>query len=161
MRYLIRSVKYFVQLMVILVVVIAILIVAKVVDSDISKIFVNGYDSLWQIAILMAVFAAIYPRFGYVRREVTVPGSDDEAEPILHSVMDAHGYVEESADSSRSPGMTEKSFRSFRKKAAGDRLTRLWEDRITATRTAFGYELEGSGKDVARLCNAVRDKVDM
>ena len=37
MRYLIRSVKYFVQLMVILCLIIAILIVAKVVDADISK----------------------------------------------------------------------------------------------------------------------------
>ncbi|MBQ6556856.1 MAG: hypothetical protein IJL86_04860, partial [Bacteroidales bacterium] len=65
MRYFIRSVKYFVQLMVILTLIIVILVVAKVVDSDISKIFVNGYDSLWQIALLMAAFAAIYPRLGY------------------------------------------------------------------------------------------------
>ena len=78
MRYLIRSVKYFVQLMVILCLIIAILIVAKVVDADISRIFVNGYDSLWQIALLMAVFAAIYPRFGYARRQAIVPGSDEE-----------------------------------------------------------------------------------
>ncbi|MBR4808789.1 MAG: hypothetical protein IK031_00735, partial [Bacteroidales bacterium] len=78
MKYLIRAVKYFVQLTVILSLIIAILIVAKVVDSDISKIFVNGYDSLWQIALMMAAFAAIYPSFGYGRRRVVVPGSDDE-----------------------------------------------------------------------------------
>ena len=68
MRYLVRALKYFVQLMVILTIIIAILIVAKVVDSDISQIFVNGWDSLWQIALLMAAFAAVYPKIGYVRR---------------------------------------------------------------------------------------------
>ena len=69
MKYIIRSIKYFIQLMVILALIIAVLIVAKVVDSDISKIFVNGYDSLWQIALMMAAFAAIYPRFGYSKRQ--------------------------------------------------------------------------------------------
>ena len=150
MRYFIRSVKYFVQLMVILALIIAILIVAKVVDSDISKIFVNGYDSLWQIALLMAAFAAIYPRLGYARREALVPGSDEETGPLLHQVMYAHGYAEESS--------ADPQVRIYRKRAVADRLTRLWEDRISVRRCATGYELEGINKDVVRLCNALRDK---
>lgn len=150
MRYFIRSVKYFVQLMVILVIIIAVLIVAKIVPGDISKIFVNGYNSLWQIALLMAVFAAIYPRFGYLRREAVVPGSDDEIEPVLRKVMEAHGYVEEPQGKD--------GVRAFRKKSVGDKLTRLWEDRITVTRCATGFELEGIGRDVTRLVNALRDK---
>lgn len=136
--------------MVILAIIIAVLVLAKVVDSDISKIFVNGYNSLWQIALMMAVFAAIYPRFGYLRREAVVPGSDEEVEPVLRRVMEAHGYVEE-------PGRKEDE-RSFRKKSVGDRLTRLWEDRICITRSATGFELEGIGRDVTRLCNALRDR---
>ena len=91
MRYIIRSVKYFVQLMVILALIIAVLVLAKIVPGDISKIFVNGYDSLWQIALLMAVFAAIYPRLGYVKRQAVVPGSDEETLPVLDSVMRTHG----------------------------------------------------------------------
>ena len=91
MRYIVRAVKYFFQLMVILALIIAILVVAKVVDADISKIFVNGYDSLWQIALMMAAFAAIYPRFGYVRRQALVPGADEEVEPVLRRVMESHG----------------------------------------------------------------------
>ncbi len=149
MRYLIRSVKYFVQLMVILCLIIAILIVAKVVDADISRIFVNGYDSLWQIALLMAVFAAIYPRFGYARRQAIVPGSDEETAPLLERVMSAHGYEKEN----RTDGVL-----AYRKRSVGDRLLRLWEDRITVTRFVSGYELEGSGKDVVRLINALRDQ---
>ena len=148
MRYLIRSAKYFVQLMVILAIIIAILIVAKVVDSDISKIFVNGYDSLWQIALMMAAFAAIYPRFGYAKREAVVPGDDEEAGAVLSRVMAAHGYEKEN----RTDWVL-----AYRKRSAGDRFTRLWEDRVTVTRSMTGYELEGSNKDIVRLINALRD----
>lgn len=137
--------------MVILSLIIAILIVAKVVDSDISKIFVNGYDSLWQIALLMAVFAAIYPRFGYAKRQAIVPGSDEETAPVLERVMAAHGYEKEN----RADGVL-----AYRKRSAGDRLLRLWEDRITVTRFVSGYELEGSNKDVIRLINALREQND-
>ena len=47
---------------------------------------------------------------------------------------------------------------AYRKRSVGDRLLRLWEDRITVTRFVSGYELEGSGKDVVRLINALRDQ---
>lgn len=148
MRYLIRAAKYFVQLLIILSLIIAILVVAKVVEADISQIFVNGYDSLWQIALLMAVFAAIYPRFGYVRRPALVPGNDEEAGAVLDRVMVAHGYERES----RKDGKL-----SYRRRSVGDRLMRLWEDRISVERVATGYELEGIGRDVVRLVNALRD----
>ena len=147
MRYLIRALKYYVQLMVILTLIIVILIVAKVVAADISQIFVNGYDSLWQIALLMAVFAGIYPRFGYTSQQVVVPGSDEETLPLVEKVMAAHGYVKET----RSDGVL-----AYRKLSAGTRLLRMWEDRITVTRFVSGYGLEGPGKDVVRLANALR-----
>ena len=149
MIYLIRAVKYFVQLLVILALVIAILIVAKVVDSDISQIFVNGYDSLWQIALLMAVFAAIYPKFGYASRQAIVPGSDEETMPMLERVMESYGYKREE----RTDGVL-----AFRKAHIPDRVMRLWEDRITVTRFVSGYELEGANKDVVRIVNALRDR---
>ena len=133
----------------ILALVIAILIVAKVVDSDISQIFVNGYDSLWQIALLMAVFAAIYPKFGYASRQAIVPGSDEETMPVLESVMESYGYKREE----RTDGVL-----AFRKAHIPDRVMRLWEDRITVTRFVSGYELEGANKDVVRIVNALRDR---
>ena len=147
-RYLLRSVKYFIQLMIILTLVIAILIVAKVVDSDISKIFVNGYDSLWQIALIMAAFAAIYPRFGYAARRVVVPGSDEEVMPVLEKVMAARGYEREK----RADGRI-----CYRKSSIPDRIIRLWEDRISVERLATGFELEGYNRDVVRLVNSLRD----
>ncbi len=150
MRYFIRAAKYFVQLLVILSLIIAILMVAKVVESDLSKIFVNGYDSLWQIAILMMVFSALYPRLGYARREAVIGGPDEEVYPVLERVMMAHGYSREQ----RTDGKI-----CYRKAAFGDRLTRLWEDRITVDRIATGFGLEGYNRDVVRLVNSVRDAV--
>ena len=149
MRYVIRAAKYFVQLLVILSLIIAILMVAKIVDTDISQIFVNGYDSLWQIALLMLAFAAMFPRLGYARREAVVGGSDEEVYPVLERVMTAHGYSREM----RTDGKV-----CYRKVAFGDRLTRLWEDRITVDRVATGFGLEGYNRDVVRLVNALRDQ---
>ncbi|MBO4567153.1 MAG: hypothetical protein J5695_07995 [Bacteroidales bacterium] len=150
MKYIIRAVKYFVQLMVILSLIIAILIVAKIVDSDISKIFVNGYDSLWQIALMMAAFAAIYPSFGYGRRRVVVPGADEEVLPVLDKVMTAYRYEREK----RTDGRV-----CYRKASVPDRILRLWEDRISVERLATGFELEGYNRDVVRLVNALRDAI--
>lgn len=144
--------------MVILAIIVTILVVAKVVESDISKIFVNGYNSLWQIALMMAAFAAIYPRFGYTRRQALVPGADEEVEPVLKQVMEAHGYIEEKGDSSHSLRMTDGRVRRFRKKSVADRVMRIWEDRITVERCATGFELEGISRDVVRLVNALRSQ---
>ena len=146
MRYLVRSLKYFVRLAVILVVVLAILMVARIVPSNVEQLFVNGYDSLWQIALLIAVFAAVYPKFGYCSRRVIVPGSDEETKPLLDNVMTSHGYAREQ----RADGKL-----CYRKTAAGDKLIRLWEDRITVDRLVSGYELEGRARDVVILAGAL------
>ena len=108
----------------------------------------NGYDSLWQIALMMAAFAAIYPRFGYARRQAIIPGSDEEATPQLEKAMTAFGYEKEL----RSDGVL-----AYRKRSAADKFMRLWEDRITVTRFVSGYELEGPNKDIVRLINSIRN----
>lgn len=155
MRYFIRAVKYFLQLMLILALIVAVLMLTGMVDSDISKVFVNGWDSLWQIALMMAAFAAIYPRFGYVRRSVMRQGagesaawtSPEEQYDALKRAMEATGYVQER----RTDELV-----CYRKRSAGDRITRLWEDRITVSFVPGGLELEGFGRDVIRICNALR-----
>ena len=65
MKYIIRSLKYFCYLIIILTLIILALVLTGFVEADLSKMFVNGYDSLWQIALIMLAFALIYPRFGF------------------------------------------------------------------------------------------------
>ena len=152
MRYLIRSAKYFVYLLVVLALVIGVLVAAKIVEADLSSMFVNGYDSLWQIALIMAMFAAVYPRFGYASRDVHAPGSDEELLPAVREVMDGRGYrLEEQA-----PDGT----LTFRKRAPFAKAARLWEDRLTFTRIAAGYTVEGRTKDVAPCCSALEFKLN-
>ena len=124
MKYFIRSVKYFFYLLVILAIIITILVLAGFVEADISKIFVNGYDSLWQICLIMAVFAAIYPRFGFSSRTAHVYGSPEDVRPLLLKVMDLHGYrLEKDGGDSL----------TFVKRSVISRLLKMWEDRITVS----------------------------
>ena len=97
MKYFIRSLKYFCYLILILAVIIAALVLTGFVEADLSKMFVHGYDSLWQMALVMLVFALIYPRFGFSRRTVQLNGSPEEVRPGVLRVMEGLGYVPEDA----------------------------------------------------------------
>ena len=146
MKYLVRSVKYFLYLLAILCVILAILVATKMVSGNISEMFVNGYDSLWQIALIMLVFSLIYPRFGYTSRGILVPGATDEILPGIEDVMRLHGYVVESK---------EEDIVRFRKRSAAARFAKLWEDRLTFSRTATGFSVEGRTKDLVRIVSAL------
>ena len=146
MKYLIRALKQFVYLTVFLCLILFILVKAGLAQADISEMFVNGYDSIWQIALIIAAFAAVYPRLGYSSREVHAYGSDEELRPGLREVMEDRGYRLEKED-----GETV----CFVKRAPLTRLIKMWEDRITVTRTATGFSVEGLTKDVVRIVSAL------
>lgn len=146
MKYFIRAVKYFFYLLIILALIITVLIIAGFVEGDISKIFVNGYDSLWQIALIMAVFAAIYPRLGFSSRTAHVYGSPEEVEDRLTTVMGLHGYKLGKKD-----GQT----MAFVKRSPFARAINMWEDTITVCPAATGLELEGRTKDLVRLVSGL------
>ncbi len=146
MKYIVRAVKYFIYLIVLLTLIIAVMVLAGFVESDVSKIFVNGYDSLWQIGLLMAVFAVIYPRFGFSTRTAHFYGTPEEADAALRNVMDLHGYKLEKE---------EDGVKCFIKRSPVSRLLKMYEDRIVVTRTAAGLEMEGLTKDMVRLASGI------
>ena len=146
MKYLIRALKYFVYLTIILVLIILILVKLKLANADLSQMFVNGYDSLWQIALIIAAFSAVYPKFGFSSRPARLAGSDSEIRPGVMEVMDEHGYKLE---------MEEDGRMSFVKRAPFSRAMKMWEDRITLSRTIDGYSVEGLTKDIVRIISAL------
>ena len=147
MRYLIRSVKYFLYLFIILSLMIAVLMALNLVESDLDKLFVNGRDSLWQIALLMAVFAAIYPRFGYTTRFVPMAGSFEELRPGAVEMMKASGYVlEKEAEGSL----------SFHRRSPLSRAMKMFEDRISFTHALGGWNIEGHSRDVMVIASKLR-----
>lgn len=146
MKYLVRSIKYFFYLLIILALVIVALVAFKVVDSDISTMFVNGYDSLWQIALVALFFALIYPRVGFTTRKAYMPGAPEQVSETVKEVLAGRGYELETAEGD---DMT------FRKKSFSTRMFKMWEDRLSFEKTPTGYNVEGLTKDLVRVISAL------
>jgi hypothetical protein len=146
MKYIIRSLKYYCYLIILLTLIILALVLTGFVEADLSKMFINGYDSLWQIALIMLAFAALYPRFGFSKRTVHLYGSPEELRPDIVKVMDVLGYrLENETDSSW----------SFLRRSGMSRALKMWEDRITLTASAAGLEAEGLTRDLVRVVSAL------
>ena len=146
MKYLIRSVKYFCYLIILLALIILALVLTGFVEADLSKMFVNGYDSLWQIALIMLVFALIYPRFGFSKRTAHVYGSPEELRPDVMKVMEGLGYR---LECEKDGGY------QFLRRSGLSRALKMWEDRITMTTGGAGLEVEGLTRDLARIVSAL------
>lgn len=149
MKYLLRAVKYFLSLAVLFCLIIAALVAVKMVDADLSTMFRNGTDSLVQIAVIGAVFALIYPRFGYCERTVAVFGSIAENLADISEIMKVRGYVLESKDDTKAV---------FHKSFLLTRIMRLGEDKITITSDVRGLSVEGATKDVVRIITAIETR---
>ena len=146
MKYLVRAIKYFFYLLLILALVIFALAAFKIVDSDLSTMFVNGYDSLWQMAGVTFLLALCYPKFGFSTRKAYVKGPAEETSAQVKSVMENHGYSLETAEGDN---MT------FRKNSQLARALKMWEDRVTFTKTVTGYDVEGLTRELARLVSGI------
>jgi hypothetical protein len=146
MKYLIRSVKYFCYLIILLALIILALVLTGFVEADLSKMFVNGYDSLWQIALIMLVFALIYPRFGFSKRTAHLFGSPEELRSDVVKTMERLGYR---LEGERDGGW------SFLRRSGFSRALKMWEDRITMTTGGAGLEVEGLTRDLARIVSAL------
>lgn len=146
MKYIVRSLKYFCYLLVLLVIIILALVLTGFVEADLSKMFINGYDSLWQIALVMLFFALIYPRFGFSKRTAHLYGSPEELRPTIIKVMEGLGY--------RLEGEEEGGFR-FLRRSGLSRALKMWEDRITITPSGAGLEIEGLTRDLSRIVSGL------
>ena len=157
LKYIIRAIKYFFYFAILLTIILTILIMAHVVDGNIETLFRNGYKSLWDIAIMFACVAAIYPIFGFMKRTTIIPGEYGAIRDEVVKYMENRGYRLEKEDGEN---MT------FRMRNILNRIFKMCEDRITFTRTLGGFEVEGLRKDTIRIIygleNAFRhnDKTD-
>lgn len=142
MKYLVRSVKYFFYFAIITSLIVTALVMIGAVEGDIDSIFRGGYSALWKIAIFFAIVAAVYPKVGFITREIPVDKNWDEIRETAVGYFRDRRYDIESESASEV---------TFRLRGAVGRLTKMNEDRLTLRRTADGYTLEGLRKDVLRL----------
>ncbi len=142
MKYIIRALKYFVYLTILLTIFVVILAVAGFIPKDINQMFVHGTASIPQMLGIVAVFAAVYPRIGFNTADVRILGSSEEIEPKLDEFMHTRRYV-----------LVKKNGEDlvYRRASTLDRISRMWEDAITFKKTFNGYAIEGRTKDIVRL----------
>ena len=150
MKYLVRVLKYYIYIVVIMSLILVLLsLLGLTGGSSIDEIFRNGYDSLWQIALMFLIVAAVYPKFGFNRRSVIIPGEYGEIRDGVVKYMEEKGYVLE----------TEKEENlTFRAKSPLRRATRMFEDRVTFTRDLGGFLVEGITKDIVRIISGLEYK---
>lgn len=151
MKYLIRSIKYFIYFSLMCTVIVSALVLIGAVEGDINAIFEGGYASIGKIAIFFAVVAAVYPKVGFISRGIS---SDREWAEVRAEVVE---YMKERQWEleSESDGAA-----TFRVRGAAARLSKMYEDRITLTRTPDGYQMEGLRKDVMRLATGLEHRLD-
>ena len=114
----------------------------KVIDSNIELMFRNGYNSLWHIALMFAVVSAFYPMLGFMKNEALIPGEYKDIRPAIVEYMQEKGYALENENGENL---------NFRLRNGINRLSRMYEDRISFIRNFSGFQVEGLRKDVVRI----------
>ena len=85
MKYIIRSIKYFFYVCIIVTLVMTVLVLCNVVSADVNLLFKRGWTSVLEILLMFAGVSLIYPRFGFTKRLATVLG---ETEPLRKEVLE-------------------------------------------------------------------------
>lgn len=151
MKYLIRSVKYFFYFSLICSLLIAVLVATGLVEGNIDAIFEEGYNSIWKIAVFFVLVASVYPKLGFISREIASDKSWKEAREAVVKYMEEHHYVIES----ETPEVV-----TFRVRGLISKLTKMYEDRITLTKTPAGWRVEGLRKDAFRLTSGIEHRLN-
>lgn len=149
MRYIIRAVKYFIYIWVIVIIILTALVLMNLVSSDINVMFQHGWKSVGLMAVMFAAVSAFYPLFGYTKRLAAVLGELDanDKEVIEYMTGDVRKYKLESQDGEK---MT------FRSRSVLRRI--IWDDRITIEKGLGGYYVEGVGREVAKIISGLEYK---
>lgn len=142
MKYLIRAVKYFIYFSLLTTVIVTVLVLIGAVEGNIDSIFNGGTDALWKIALFFALVSAVYPKLGFINRDIPVDRDLDQIRDEVVGFFRERRYELESETPDRL---------TFRIRGIGGRLSKMYEDRIILTRRPGGYEMEGLRKDVLRL----------
>ena len=141
-RYLIRSLKYLVQLLVFLAILFVAMALSKTSrvapDELFEAIFMSRRGAMLLVAIVL--LAAFYPRFGFVRREVAIDWVCDRTKIIEILALCGYEPVNEELDRV-----------VFRASTPLKKLTSLGEDAVVLTPEVGKITLEGLRKEVVKI----------
>ena len=150
MKHFIRSVKYFVYFSLMCAAIVTALVLIGAVEGGVDSIFEEGYRSIGKIAIFFAIVSAAYPKFGFIRRDMNINGTWDEIRNQTVEFMNERQYFLESEGADKV---------TFRCKGMAGRLSKMFEDRVTLTKTDEGWQMEGLRKDIMRLASGLENRL--
>mgnify|MGYP006874860591 CR=1 FL=1 len=146
MKYFVRAVKYFIYFSLLTALIVGALVLIGAVEGNIDSIFEGGWGSIWKIAVFFAAVSAIYPKLGFIRREVPVEKDWNEVRSGILEFFADRRYVIET----ETPDQV-----TFRLRGISGRLPKMYEDRITVTSAFDGIQIDGLRKDVIRLATGL------
>ena len=148
MTYLRRAFKYLIQLCLLFVLIIGVLMLTGMVSTDVAVAFRKGWSSIWMILGLFAAMSAVYPLFGYGKRNIRINGDPAGLWPAIDEALTLRGY--------KPCGETPDGGRRYCLRSPLSRATRLWEDCITLTPQLGGFQAEGLVRDLARVVMSIQ-----
>lgn len=151
-RRIVRSIKYFFVFLILASLIIC-LIVLITPGARFNQIFLPMSEgglfqdgAFWQMLLIFALIAAIYPGLIFVKKEVMIEGDfEDHRDKILKQFEDA-GYQKTDEDSETV---------TFRLKSGFTRFMRAYEDKVTITKGEAPLILSGNRKDILRLASRI------
>lgn len=146
MKYIIRALRYFIYICIVMAIVLLVFIALGVVSSDVNVMFRNGYTSVLEIVGMFLVISFIYPHFGFGKRSAIIPGEFSELHDGIVDFMKERKYDLEKEDD---------GILTFRIHSKLTRTFRMFEDRITITPEFGGVSIEGLSKDIVRLVSGL------
>lgn len=149
MKYVVRALKYWLYISVLMALVIAILSFAGIIPKGVEQIFNEGWMSVLKIEAMFLIVSAIYPRLGYTKASAEVPGEFSDIKKAVIDFMEEKDYVLEREDGENL---------YFRNRFIVNKITRVWEDRLSFERSLGGWTVEGKAKDAVRIASALSYK---
>ena len=152
MKHLRRSLKYFIQISIIFVLIIGVLMLSGMVSKDVAVAFRSGWKSIWMIAALFAAMSLAYPFFGYGKRKIHANGDPAPMWKKIDEAMEIRGY--------RFCGDAPEGGRKYCLKSPVARIARIWEDTVTIQPVLGGFEAEGLVRDLSRVVMTIDRKLN-
>lgn len=150
MKYLIRCVKSFLKFALLCAAIIGALVLIGAVEGNVEAIFEDGYGSILKITVFFALVSSVYPKFSYITRDIVSDKTWEQARETILEYMKANNYILES----ESPETA-----TFRIRGFAGRLVKMFEDRITLTKTQSGWSIEGGRKEAFRLSSGLENRL--
>ena len=151
MKYIVRALRYYLSILILLAVILFVLAKLGYVESDLSTMFKDGYDSLWKIALILAVFSAVYPKLGYSTRSVRAAGSFSDFRGTVLEYMDEKGYRLKKEEDEKMVFVLRSPIR---------RLLKMFSDELVFTKDMVGFTIDGLTKDIVRIGSGLENRLN-